>query len=56
MVVGNNRVGEVSISRDIDTILICQNTGIIMPVGEVRAKFSGKIARESVGGIKDEWI
>ena len=56
MVASNNRVVKVSISGDIDTVLISQDTSIIMPIREARAEFSGEFARVSMEGIEDKWI
>ena len=35
MVMSNNRVVQVSISRDIDVALVSQDASIVVPVGEV---------------------
>ena len=56
MVAGNDRVAEIGISRNIDTVLKSQDTGIVMPVGEARAKFRRGFTGESMEGIKDKWI
>ena len=54
MVAGDNRMAEVGISRDIDTSLVGQNPGIVMPIRETGAEFSGDLTWESMESIKNE--
>ena len=37
MMAGDDRTAEVSVSWNIDTALISQDAGVIMPIGEVGA-------------------
>ena len=56
MVTSNDRVAQVSISRDIDTALVSQDASIIVPVGEAQTESGRSFARESMEGIKDQWV
>ena len=56
MVSSNNRVAQVSICRDIDPALVSQDANIVVPVGEAGMESSGNYARESMEGVKDQWV
>ena len=56
MVMGDNFTMKVSVSRNIDMTLICQNTCIVMLIREVGAKFGGEFTRKSMKGIQDKWV
>ena len=56
MVTGNDRVVKGSIGRDIDAALVSQDASIVAPVREVGTKCSWNFARESVEGVKDQWV
>ena len=45
MVSSDNRTVEGGVSGDIDTILKSQDSGVVFPVGETRAKLGGEFAR-----------
>ena len=56
MVMGDNLMMKASVSRNINMILIIQNTHIITPIREVEAKLGREFSRESMKGIQDKWI
>ena len=56
MVSCHDRVAQASISGDIDAALVSQDASIIMPIGEARAESGGDSTRESMEGIKDQWV
>ena len=56
MMSGNYRMTEVSISRDIDLALVRQDASVIVPVRKVGMESSRNLARESMEGIKDQWV
>ena len=56
VVAGDNGAAECGVSGNIDTILKGQDTSVVFPVGESRAKFGREFARECMEGIKDKGI
>ena len=56
MVASHDRVAQVSISGDVDAALVSQDASIVMPIGEARAEGGRDCTRESMEGIKDQWV
>ena len=56
MVSSDNGMAEGGVSRDVDTILKGQDTGVVFPVRETRAKLGGEFTRECVKSIKDKRV
>ena len=56
MVTCHDRVAEVSIGGDVDTALVSQDASIIMPIGEARVEGGRDCTRESMEGVKDQWV
>ena len=56
MVAGHDRVAQVSIGGDIDAVLVSQNAGVVVPVRKAGAESGGSSTRESMEGIKDQWV
>ena len=56
MVTSNDRVAQVSISRDIDVALVRQDASVVVPVGKAGTESSGGFTRGSMEGIKDQWV
>ena len=56
MVSSDDRVAESSICRNIDTTLVSQDAGIIVPVREAGMKSGGDSARQSMEGVKNQWV
>ena len=56
MVASHNGVAQFSISRDIDMTLVSQDACIIVPVREAGTKSGGDSARQSMEGVKNQWV
>ena len=56
VVASHDRVAQVSICGDIDVALVSQDASIVMPIGEARVEGSRDGTRESMEGIKDQWV
>ena len=49
-------MAQVSIGRDIDTVLVSQNASVVMPVRKAGAESGRGSTRESMEGVKDQWV
>ena len=56
MVMSHDGVAQSSISRNIDTTLVSQDAGIVVPVREVGTESGGDCTRESMEGIENQWV
>ena len=56
MVACDDGAAQVSIGRDIDASLVSQDTSVIVPIGKAGAKIGRDRTRESMEGVKDQWV
>ena len=49
-------MAQVSICRDIDAVLVSQNASIVVPVRKAGVESGRDSTRESMEGIKDQWV
>ena len=56
MVSSHDGVAQVGIGGDVNTALVSQDTGIIVPIRKLRAEIGRDSSRESVEGVEDRWV
>ena len=49
-------MAQVSICGDIDAVLVSQNASVVVPVRKAGAEGSRDSTRESMEGVKDQWV
>ena len=49
-------MAQVSICGDIDVVLVSQNASVVVPVRKAGAESSRDSTRESMEGVKDQWV
>ena len=56
MVSCHDGAAQVSICGDIDASLVSQDSSVVVPIGKAGAKIGRDRTRESMEGIKDQWV
>ena len=56
MVAGYDGVAQARVSGDIDMVLVSQDASVIMPIRKVGAESGRGSTRESMEGVKDQWV
>ena len=56
MVACDDGAAQVSIGGDIDASLVSQDSSVVVPIGKAGAKVGRDRTRESMEGVKDQWV